>query len=349
MPDIQFDLGFSSRTVATYPLARRVAIIKSAETLGFDRLWHSNEKFGRDMVANMTLSAAHTERIGIGAAVTDPYSVHPALTAAAMATVDDISSGRVIVGIGAGGSGFPAMGIQREHPVAATGDAIAIMRGMWAGEPATVEGKVVSVRSGVLGFKARPDIRIAIATRGPAMFRLAGRVADGAMIATMATPEGVRIAWDFVRQGAQQAGRDPDHIEVISRVDTCVDRDRDKARAGVKQMIAFLLWSSYPNRDFVAQLGMKVPADLEAMIAKRDYELMFEAGPLVPEEFVDAFAWAGTPEEVAAQITRIAEMGIRRFGTWVLAPPGGGIESVIQLIAEEVMPRVRGSISTTAA
>ena len=343
MTDIQFDLGFSSRTVAAYPLDRRVAIIKSAEVLGFDRLWHSNEKFGRDMVANMTLSAAQTERIGIGAAVTDPYSVHPALTAAAMATVDDISSGRVIVGIGAGGSGFPAMGIQREQPVAATADAIAIMRGMWAGKPATVDGKVVSVWSGVLGFKARPDIRIVIATRGPAMFRLAGRIADGAMIATMATPEGVGLAWDSVREGARQAARDPDDIEIISRVDTCVDRDRDKARAGVKQMIAFLLWSSYPNRDFVTQLGMEVPADLEAMIAKRDYELMFEAGPLVPEEFVDAFAWAGTPEEVAAQIARIAEMGIYRFGTWVLAPPGGGIESVIQLIAEEVLPRVRAA------
>lgn len=347
MSDIQFDLGFSSRTVAAYPLDRRIAIIESAEALGFDRLWHSNEKFGRDMVANMTLSAAHTKRIGIGAAVTDPYSVHPALTAAAMATVDDISSGRVIVGIGAGGSGFPAMGIQREHPVAATGDAIAIMRGMWAGKPATVDGKVVSVRSGALGFKARPDIRIVIATRGPAMFRLAGRVADGAMIATMATPEGVATAWDFVRQGAKHAGRDPGEVEIISRVDTCVDRDRDKARAGVKQMIAFLLWSSYPNRDFVTQLGMEVPADLEAMIAKRDYELMFEAGPLVPEEFVDAFAWAGTPEEVAAKINRIAEMGIRRFGTWGLAPPGGDIESVIQLIAEEVMPRVRKAATGT--
>ena len=141
MTEIQFDLGFSSRTVASYPLSRRVAIIKSAEALGFDRLWHSNEKFGRDMVANMTLSAAHTERIGIGAAVTDPYSVHPALTAAAMATVDDISSGRVIVGMGAGGSGFPAMGIQRERPVAAMRDAIAIMRAMWSGQPADGGGQ----------------------------------------------------------------------------------------------------------------------------------------------------------------------------------------------------------------
>lgn len=341
MTDIRFDLGFSSRTVAAYPLSRRVAIVESVEALGFDRLWHSNEKFGRDMVANMTLSAVHTKRIGIGAAVTDPYSVHPALTAAAMATVDEVALGRVIVGLGAGGSGFPAMGLQRERPVEAMRDAIAIMRGMWAGEPAVVEGKVVSVRNGVLGFPARPDIRIVVATRGPAVLRLAGRIADGAMIATMATPRGVGIAWDSVRQGAQQAGRDPEDLEVISRVDTCVDRDRDKARAGVRQMIAFLLWSSYPNRDFVTQSGMEVPAELEAMIARRDYELMFDAGPLVPEEFVDAFAWAGTPEEVAARIARIADMGIRRFGTWVLAPPGGGIESVIRLIAEEVMPRVR--------
>ena len=238
------------------------------------------------------------------------------------------------------------MGIQRERPVAAMGDAIAIMRGMWSGKPASVDGKVVSVKNGVLAFSARPDIPIIIATRGPAVFRLAGRIADGAMIATMATPEGVGIAWDSVRQGARQAGRDPEEIEIISRVDTCVDRDRDKARTGVKQMIAFLLWSSYPNRDFVTQLGMEVPAELEAMIAKRDYELMFEAGPLVPEEFVDAFAWAGTPEEVANKISRIAEMGIRRFGTWVLAPPGGGIESVIQLIAEEVMPRVRAGVAS---
>ena len=146
-----------------------------------------------------------------------------------------------------------------------------------------------------------------------------------------------------MREGARQAGRDPEETEVISRVDTCVDRDRDKARAGVRQMIAFLLWSSYPNRDFVTQLGMEVPAELEAMIAKRDYELMFEAGPLVPEEFVDALRLGRyPPRRVAAKITRIAEMGIRRFGTWVLAPPGGGIESVIRLIAEEVAPQGAG-------
>jgi len=340
MTELEFDLGFSSRTVAAYPLSRRIAIIESAEALGFHRLWHSNEKFGRDMVANMTLSATLTQRIGIGAAVTDPYSVHPALTATAMATVDEISSGRVLVGLGAGGSGFPAMGIKRERPVAAIRDAAEIMRCMWSGKAAVVNGKVVQVEGGVLGFKARPDIPIVIATRGPAVLRLAGAIADGVMIATMATPDGVGAARDFIEQGIQKAGRNPGEVEIISRVDTCVDLDRDKARASVKQMIAFLLWSSYPNRDFVSHVGLEVPAELEEMIAKRDYELMFKAGPLVPEAFVDAFAWAGTPEEVAAKIRLIAGMGIRRFGVWVLAPPDGGIESVIRLIAAEVVPRV---------
>jgi len=105
-------------------------------------------------------------------------------------------------------------------------------------------------------------------------------------------------------------------------------------------MIAFLLWSSYPNRDFVRQVGLEVPSELEQMISKRDYELMFEAGPLVPESFVDAFAWAGTPEEVTAKISLVAKMGIRRFGVWVLPAAGGDVETVIGLFAERVVPAV---------
>lgn len=341
MPEtIKFDLGFSSRTVAAYPLARRLELVRLAESLGFDRLWHSNEKFGRDMVANMTLSATQTTRIGIGAAVADPYSVHPALTAAAMATVDEISGGRVLVGIGAGGSGFPAMGLKRERPALAIREAMEIMRRLWSGETATVRGKVVSVEHGVLGFEARQNIPIFVATRGPAVLRVAGETADGVMIATMATPEGVKNARSFITQGLRKAHRTPSEIELISRVDTCVDHDGDGARQAVKQMIAFLLWSSYPNRDFVTQLGLRVPEALETMIAKRNYELMFEAAPLVPDAFVNAFAWAGTPEEVAGKIKKIERLGIRRFGCWVLPPADGSVEGVMELLAEEVVPRV---------
>lgn len=311
------------------------------EALGFDRLWHSNEKFGRDMVASMTLTATQTKTIHVGAAIADPYSVHPALTATAMATVDEISGGRGVVAIGAGGSGFPAMGLARRKPATAIREAIQIMRAMWRGERVTLKGEVVSVSEGRLGFQARPDIAVFVASRGPRVLRMAGEIADGVMIATLATPEGVRAARNFVTEGAAKAGRSASDIEIMSRVDCCVDPDRRRAREGVKQMIAFLLWSSYPNRAFVTQVGLKVPDRLERLIARREYELMFDAGPLVPEDFVDAFAWAGTPDEVANKIARVADLGIERFGCWVLPAPRGDLESVIRLVAEEVIPRVR--------
>jgi 5,10-methylenetetrahydromethanopterin reductase len=338
---LKFDLGFSSRTVADYPLERRIEIVKMAENLGFACLWHSGEKFGRDMVASMTLSATKTRTIKIGAAVADPYSVHPALTATAIATVDEVSGGRSLVAMGAGGSGFPAMGIARTKPATAIREAIEIMRGMWHGETVTLRGKVIGLERGRLGFSARPDIPIFVATRGGAVLRMAGEVADGVMIATMATPEGVREAWNLVLEGAKKVSRDPADLEIMSRVDCCVDLDRNRAREGVKLMIAFLLWSSYPNLDFVARVGLKVPDKLEALIARRDYELMYEAGPLIPEDFVDAFAWAGTPQEVVEKIGRIVDLGIRRVGCWVLPPPDADLESVVRLLAEEVIPKVR--------
>ncbi|MFQ5850215.1 MAG: LLM class flavin-dependent oxidoreductase [Candidatus Binatia bacterium] len=343
---LEFDLGFSSRTVAAYPVERRIEIVRMAEALGFARLWHSNEKFGRDMVASMTLSATQTRTIKIGAAVADPYSVHPALTASAIATVDEISGGRALVAMGAGGSGFPAMGIGRVKPATAIREAIEIMRGMWRGETVTLKGKVIRIYGGRINFSARQDIPIFIATRGGAVLRMAGEVADGVMIATMATPEGVSGAWNLVVEGTEKASRSPADLEVMSRVDCCVDPDQHRAREGVKLMIAFLLWSSYPDRSFVAQVGLKVPDELEALIARREYELMDKAGHLVPEDFVDAFAWAGTPEEVARKIGSVVNLGIRRVGCWVLPPPGGDLESVVKLLAEKVIPRVRERTAT---
>ena len=128
---LKFDLGFSSRTVADYPLARRIDIVKMAENLGFAALWHSSEKFGRDMVASMTLSAARTQSIEIGAAVADPYSVHPALTATAIATVDEISGGRALVAMGGDGNTHNIGGRGRSPPRAKARRRLTMMEGSW--------------------------------------------------------------------------------------------------------------------------------------------------------------------------------------------------------------------------
>lgn len=341
---IEYSLGYSARAVKDYPLERRQALVRLAEDLGYETLWHSNERFYRDAWINMTMSAMLTEWIKLGCAVADPYATHPALLAQTLATVDDVARGRAILGIGAGGSGFVPMGIQRQRPAQAIREAIEITRRFLAGEFLHYEGEVIQFRGGQIHFHSRADIPIYVASRGKAVLQMAGAVADGVMIATYATPPGIEYAVAQVERGARRAGRRLEDVRLLVRVDTCVLPDREAARSALKQMLAFVLWTSYPDRGFVEQVGLRVPDELEALIARREYDLMHDAGPLVPDEFVDAFAWAGTAEDVAQQIARVVRLGIREIGCWIQAPPGYDIGDIARRIATEVRPRVEALV-----
>lgn len=341
----QFHIGYSARAVKDYPLERRQALVRLAEDLGFDVLWHSNERFYRDAWVNMTVSAMLTSRIGLGCAVADPYAIHPALIAQTLATVDEVARGRAIMGIGAGGSGFVPLGIQRRRPAQAIREAIEVTRRFLAGEYLDYQGEVVQFRGGQIHFHPRASIPIYVASRGKAVLEMGGAVADGVMIATYATPPGIEYAVAQVERGARKAGRRLDDVRLLVRVDTCVLPDRETARNALKQMLAFVLWTSYPDRGFVQQVGLQVPAELEALIARREYDLMHDAGPLVPDAFVDAFAWAGTPDDVAQQIARVVRLGIGEIGCWIQAPPGYDIGAIARSIATEVRPRVEALVA----
>src|SRR5437588_9075367 len=90
-----------------------------AEALGYDDFWLADERFFREVYAVLTLAATRTSRIGLGPCVTDPYSRHSALTAMAIATLDDISGGRAVLGIGAGVSGFKELGVHADRAAVA--------------------------------------------------------------------------------------------------------------------------------------------------------------------------------------------------------------------------------------
>ena len=106
-------IGFPSPSLADVDMAAWRRLAPLCEESGFDTLWHSNERFYREMWVRMAVSAMATERIGLGAAVVDPFTVHPAITVQSLATVAELSGGRATLALGAGGSGFPMMGIHR--------------------------------------------------------------------------------------------------------------------------------------------------------------------------------------------------------------------------------------------
>src|SRR6516165_3282244 len=101
------------------PIRQMVERARLAEQSGFDKVWLADERFYREVYSCLAAFAANTSRVALGPCVTDPFARHPALTAMAIATLDEISGGRAILGIGAGISGFAELGIDRRKPARA--------------------------------------------------------------------------------------------------------------------------------------------------------------------------------------------------------------------------------------
>lgn len=317
-----------------------VDLIREIETLGYDQIWVSNEKFYWDMNAVAAVVAQNTRKVDIGTFISDPYSVHPILTAMFIGTLDKISAGRAILGIGAGGTGFPVMGIQRTKPAQAIKEAVTAIRGLLHGETVDLQGQVIQVNHGHLHIKPRPDIPIIVATRGNQVLRTAGEVGDGVMISTYAEPTGIRYALSEVAKGAETAHRRLSDLTVISRVDACISEDRRAAIDAVKGMLGISLWTSYPDRTFVHAVGLQVPEELERVIAQRDYNLMALNTHLIPDTFVEKFCWAGTADEVAQKVGEVVRMGIDNITFLPHAPLGGSIHDTIRAFARVVRPMV---------
>jgi len=340
-----FHVGFPAPTAQSMQMSARPALAKFCEDLGFDTMWHSNERFFREMFICMSVSAMSTERMVIGGAVADPYSVHPVITAQSLATMDELTGGRTTIAMAAGGSGFPMVGIKREKPALAIKEAVQVMRRLLAGEAVTFDGQTLKTNQAKLHILPKRPVPIWVASRGDKVLETAGEVADGAFIATYANPQGVNYALSLVEKGAKRAGRNLSDLRLLSRVDTCVHADPKQAFDGVRYMVARFLWISYPDRGFVRQAGLEVPAELEAVIAKRDLDLMHQVAAMVPDEFVQAFCWAGTPEQVAGQMIEIGRRcGVQEFGIWVLCAPGQSRDEALQLLSAEVLPRVRTAL-----
>jgi 5,10-methylenetetrahydromethanopterin reductase len=321
-----------------------VALIEEAEALGYSQIWADNEKFFHYMYVTATVIAEHTQKVQIGTFVADPYVHHPAITAMAIGSLDEVSHGRASLVMGAGGTGMPEMGIVRRKPALAIKEAIHVIRGLWAGETVDFHGEVIQFNKGKLHFQARPDIPIYVASRGDLVLQTAGEVADGVMIATYAQPAGIQHALDMVKVGADRCGRSLEDLKIISRVDTCISKDRKKAYDALRTIVMGLLWLSYPDRKFVHYMGLEVPKAIEEVLAQRDYNLMLHNTHLVPDEFIDTFCWGGTPEEVAEKVYQVAQMGIENITFLPHSLEGESVEETVRAFATIVKPMVEKAL-----
>ena len=314
---------------------RLAATARLAERTGYDYLWLADERFFREVYASLTHAAHVTERIRLGPCVTDPYSRHPALTAMAIASLDEIAGRRAV------------LGIAREKPAVAIREAVEVIRRLLAGETVTYKGHTVTLEDAKLDFvPPRAHVPTYVASQHVHGCRAAGRVADGAIMQGCVAEPLLRFFRDTVTEGARQAGRDPKSIDLVARINVCIDDDRKAARDVMRPGIVRSLVSQRPEFFTFRQAGLAVPPAFAEKLMAVPYT--HEPGPLaalaseVPDAFVDAVTLAGPPEVVADGVIALARGGITQFTIYPTAA-AGPTERVIERFQADVMPRVRAA------
>src|SRR6056297_3959992 len=217
-----------------------VDLAQRAEDLDYERVWLP-ETWGRDAVTALTAMAQGTDEIGVGPSILNVYSRSPALIGQTAATLQEVSDGRLLVGLGPSG---PAVvegwhGADFDRPLRTTRETIDIVKKVLAGDQVDYAGDVFTVG----GFRLRCDPPedppgIDAAGMGPKSVELAGRFADG-WHATMVTPDGVRERLDDLRRGAELGGRDPDDVRVTLSLTCAALADGERARTLARQHLAF--------------------------------------------------------------------------------------------------------------
>ncbi|MXW97153.1 MAG: LLM class flavin-dependent oxidoreductase [Acidimicrobiaceae bacterium] len=281
------------------PVDQVVNAAVAAEALGCSRVWIPDEGLAaRECWVTLGAVAAATSSVEVGTGITNAYTRHPGMTAAAVATLDEASGGRAALGIGAGGAlTLTALAIERRSPIAAMRELVTTSRALWSGETVDHTGVAGGFRRARLGY-GRPDIPVWLAGRGPRVMRLAGELADG-FILSFVHKELIGEHIGAIRAAAEEHGRPRPRLCYMTILAT-TDRAREAARAA----LTFRLVDS-PDH-IKARIGLD--ARTEASIRRG----LSEGGPgaaarFVLDDWVDAFVISGSVDECRSELKALMD------------------------------------------
>ena len=297
-------------------------MVTELERRGYGHLWLTDSSLhARDCYSYLTLAAARSTRLVLGTAVTNPATRHPAITAAAAATIDEISGGRMVLGIGAGDRPLLALGL-RPSPLAELEAAVSGVRRLWRGESVDLEAVGFSLRGAHLRFPARAEIPIYISASGPRTLERAGQIADGVILLVGLFPEGLNWAVEKVQRGADLAGRPRPHVAVFAY--GTIDEDEDAALEGGRSIAAWFPQTA-PHICDLAGLHRDITSRVRARYSGGEFQEAAAAARLLPDDFVRKVALSGSRQRAAEQIrvalaagadsVHVFPLGADRLGT----------------------------------
>jgi len=280
--------------------------------------------------------ARATSRVRLGAACLNPYTQHPYEIAGWLAALDLASAGRAYLGL-ARGAWLGEIGIDQRRPLAHLRDTAAIVRALLSGDDSGYAGAAYRLAPGIRLRYRLPDRMppLLLGTWGPQGAALAGEIADEVKVGGSANPAVIRLIRDRVAVGCRAAGRPVGVVKVVIGAVTVVDRDgaaaRHRARAEVAKYLAVVA-----ELDPTSELPTGFAGRIRDLVDAGQDEA---AGALIPDDVLDRFAFAGTPEQVAALAQDVLDAGADRidFGT----PHGLTDSAGVEALGTRVLPLLR--------
>ncbi len=286
-----------------------VALAQRAVAAGAKSLWVAEHLGYREAIATCMAFAIKAPGPMLVPTAVSPYLWHPTPTAMALATLDEIAPGRVAVAIGTGNPLFlQESGHAVDKPVRANRELTEAMRKLWSGEAVHMAGDFVKLSGARLAFKPSAPIPVYIAAMGPDMLRLAGRIGDGVVLSAGLSTDSVKQSLALCAEGAARDKRDLSAFRRAGYLFFGTSRQPKEAVEAVRQKLAFVMRNKFLAANIKAS---GIPVDQEAVmaaIAKRD---IAAAAALVPDEAVEAFAIAGSPEHCTRRLRDFIDAGLR--------------------------------------
>jgi F420-dependent oxidoreductase-like protein len=282
-----------------------------AEAVGFDSVW-APEAWGTDSISILGALAARTDRIRLGTAIINVFSRTPALIGQTAATLDLISGGRFILGLGTSGHQVIAgwHGIPFNNPLQRMRQTVDVVRRVLRREPLQFDEHTKGLK--LLAKPLRSTIPIFLATLTPGGLRLTAEVAEGWM-PTLFSPEHIGLFRPELEAGARLSGRSLDSLEVAPSMPVCLDDDRERARDAIRPWVALYVGGMGSRaKNFYNQTAQRYGFIEDAAAIQELYlgGKKLEAIQRVPDALVDTVSVAGPPGLIRDRLAECASLGV---------------------------------------